>query len=414
MSTLILHLPAGPAGEYAYALSSDGLRAHSHGHAAAALLPDPGRTGQTVAVVPGQALSWHLVTLPQGLSLGGRRSHARLRAVLDGLLEERLLDEPAQLHLALQPRAQAGSPCWVAACDKAWLRGHLQALESAGRPVNRIVADCPPQATAQLRALGTPDSAWLLATGLAPAEEGRGTLACLPLRSDRADPAALATLLQALPADIPVQADPAVARLAETLQRPIQLLTEAERGLAALAQAWDLGQFEFDLGGQSRARRRLLDGWQSFWRAPQWRAARWGAVLALLVQVAGLNAWAWKENQAIATKQAQVRTTLSSSFPQIPVIVDAPVQMQREVAALRQSAGALTTGDLEPLLGAVALALPAGLQPQALQYQDRQLRLKGVTLEAEALADARQRLAGSGLGLQRDGSDLVIHAEARP
>ena len=39
MSTLILHLPAGPAGEYAYALSSDGLRADRHGHAAAGLLP---------------------------------------------------------------------------------------------------------------------------------------------------------------------------------------------------------------------------------------------------------------------------------------------------------------------------------------------------------------------------------------
>src|SRR5256885_865689 len=88
MSTLILHLPAGPAGEYAYALSSDGLRADRHGHAAAGLLPDPGRTGQTVAVVPHQALSWHLVSLPHGVPTGSRRGHVRLRAVLDGLRSE--------------------------------------------------------------------------------------------------------------------------------------------------------------------------------------------------------------------------------------------------------------------------------------------------------------------------------------
>src|SRR5258705_114804 len=174
MSTLILHLPAGPAGEYAYALSSDGLRADRHGHAAAGLLPDPGRTGQTVAVVPHQALSWHLVSLPHGVPTGSRRGHVRLRAVLDGLLEERLLDEPSQLHLALQPQARAGEPCWVAACNKAWLHAHLQALESAGRPVGRIVPECPPQATPQLWAVGSPESAWLLATGLSTAAQGLG------------------------------------------------------------------------------------------------------------------------------------------------------------------------------------------------------------------------------------------------
>src|SRR2546427_7935746 len=91
-------------------------------------------------------------------------------------------------------------------------------------------------------------------------------------------------------------------------------------------------QFDLDLGGGSRTRRRMLDGWQSFLRAPQWKAARWGAVLALLAQVVGINAWAWTENRAIAAKQVQVRSTLATSFPRVPVIVDAPVQMQRERA----------------------------------------------------------------------------------
>ena len=414
MSTLILHLPAGPAGEYAYALSSDGLRADRHGHAAAGLLPDPGRAGQTVAVVPHQALSWHLVSLPHGVPTGSRRGHVRLRAVLDGLLEERLLDEPSQLHLALQPQARAGEPCWVAACNKAWLHAHLQALESAGRPVGRIVPECPPQATPQLWAVGSPESAWLLATGLGTDPQGMDSLACLPLRTDSADPAMLAALLQALPPDTPIQADPALARAAEALQRPVSLLTDAQRGLAARAQSWDLAQFDLDLGGGSRTRRRMLDGWQSFLRAPQWKAARWGAVLALLAQVAGLNAWAWTENRAIAAKQVQVRSTLATSFPRVPVIVDAPVQMQREVATLRQTAGALTQGDLEPMLAAASQALPAGQLPQAMDYQDRQLRLKGVSLEAEALEQAQQHLAGSGLRLQRDGADLLLAPEARP
>ena len=45
----------------------------------------------------------------------------------------------------------------------------------------------------------------------------------------------------------------------------------------------------------------------------RWKAARWGAALALLAQVVGLNAWAWTENRAIAAKQVQVRSTLATS-----------------------------------------------------------------------------------------------------
>ncbi|WP_027014113.1 type II secretion system protein GspL [Comamonas composti] len=413
MSTLILYLPAQAGGDYAYALSSDGLNVDRHGHASAALLPAAGRAGQIVAVLPHQALSWHLVTLPQGLSLSSRRHQPKLRAVLEGLLEERLLDEPVHLHLALQPGARAGQPCWVAACDKPWLLQHLKALEAEGHSVGRIVPACAPSAQAQLWAMGSPESAWLLATGLG----GRESLACLPLNTGHAEhtaPLATQALLQDLPPETPLLADPALAASAETLNHPVSLQTEAQRGLAAAAQAWDLAQFDLDLGGQSRALRRLLEGWQSFWRTPQWRAARWGAVLALLTQVIGLNAWAWKENRAIAAKQQQVRATLSSSFPQIPVIVDAPLQMQRELALLRQSSGALATDDLEPMLTAAAQALPAGQVAQSLDYQERKLRLQLANLPPEALEQARERLAGSGYRLDSEGSDWLLSAESRP
>ena len=59
-------------------------------------------------------------------SAGGQPADTRLRSILEGLLEDRLLDDPAQLHFALQPGARAGSPVWVAVCDRSWLRDHLQ------------------------------------------------------------------------------------------------------------------------------------------------------------------------------------------------------------------------------------------------------------------------------------------------
>ena len=62
------------------------------------------RAGEIVAVVPARALSWQQVTLPQGATAQA----SRLRAVLEGLLEEHLLDDPAQLHFALQPLRPSG------------------------------------------------------------------------------------------------------------------------------------------------------------------------------------------------------------------------------------------------------------------------------------------------------------------
>ena len=121
--------PASASDAYGWALwSADGRQVREHGSAVPALLPS---ADEVLLGVPAAVLSWHQVTLPQG-SLGG---NVRVRALLNGLLEDRLLDDPEQLHFALAPGAQAGAPAWVAACNRAWLRAAVQAIESTGRRV---------------------------------------------------------------------------------------------------------------------------------------------------------------------------------------------------------------------------------------------------------------------------------------
>src|SRR3954469_19457125 len=110
MSTLIVLLPLlpleslGAATPYDYVLSDDDRTPTQHDRAAASLLPSGSGVTEVVAVVPAQALSWHRVELPKGslgrASLGGKGSGRsagsgtpRLRAMLDGLLEDRLLEE---------------------------------------------------------------------------------------------------------------------------------------------------------------------------------------------------------------------------------------------------------------------------------------------------------------------------------
>src|SRR6218665_802709 len=158
-----------------------GPHAPGHASAPAALLPEPARPGaEVVAVVPARALSWQRLLLPPGLPLGAGQQTPRLRSALEGLLEDRVLDDVGQLHFAIEPGAQVGQALWGAVCDRDWLRENLQALEAAGRRVARVVPEFAPgppaSAGPELCALGTPPEAYLVLRrqGAGPGAGGGG------------------------------------------------------------------------------------------------------------------------------------------------------------------------------------------------------------------------------------------------
>jgi len=113
MSTLVLQLPerprlragaseeSGAAGarrrEYAYVTSDDGIDVEAQGHAAAALLPT---RSVVIAVIQEADVSWHRITLPKAPA-------ARLRMALVGVIEESLLEDAENVHLAIAPLAVA-------------------------------------------------------------------------------------------------------------------------------------------------------------------------------------------------------------------------------------------------------------------------------------------------------------------
>ena len=400
MSTLAISLPAQAltaASGLHYVLSGDGRHVTRSGRCTAQLLPRPGRTGETVAVVPPRQLSWQRVTLPQG----ALSQSQRLRAVLEGLLEEQLLDDPAQLHFALQPEPVAGAPLWVAVCERTWLQGALQALEAAGHRVDRIVPAYAPGPTAsgqmECTVIGTPEEASAVLTGMGPEQ----AVAVLPLPAP-----GLVALLQP---QASVRAEPAVAALAERLfGQAVPLLSQDEALLAAASEPWDLAQFDLANNGRQRALRWLGTGVNALWRAPQWRAARWALGLLALLQVAALNLWAWQDARALAEQQAAARAMLQQAFPQVKLVVDAPVQMRKEVALLRQQTGALDERDLEPLLAAAASVLPAGQIPTRIDYAEGALRLTGLTLTEEQRTALAQPLAARGLRASNQDSALVL------
>ena len=408
MSTLIVTLPkvlASPATLFDYVLTLDGQLKSEQSSAPAALLPKKGNALEVVAMVPVQQLSWHQVQLPQGLL--GRRlfqttSPQRLRAVLDGLLEEHLLDDPAQLHFALEPQAPADSPVWVAVCDRTWLQAALQVLEQAGLPVGRIVPAFAPQSLPDsLQVIGEPGDAQVVSTAL-------GGVTVWPLSK------ATVSLLN-WPEGQAIVAAPGVAALAETLfHRPVALQSAAQQSLQAAQTPWDLAQFDLVNSSRSRTWKVLSANLGHFMKAPRWRAARLGLLALLLANVAGLNVWAWKEQAAINAQKMAIREVLTRTFPNVRVVVDAPIQMSRELLALQQANGAASGRDLESLLSHLEAVSPAGYAPTALDFVAGELRLKGPPFKPDEVAAMAFKLKPRGYGLSTEGDSLVIKQVGAP
>ncbi len=403
MNTLVIYLPPAPAGAtlgYDYALTSDSRTLTGHANAPAVLLPAAERGGEVVAVVSVSMLSWHSVELPKGVGRGS----PRLRPILEGLLEDRLLDESEQLHLALAPAATpktADGRVWVAACDKAWLRGHLQALEAAQRQVVRIVPEFSPTTSSlQVHAVGEADQPQLIVTGAAT-----GGVMRVPLTA-----AALALIPSSDPEEeIPVLAEPGVAELAEQiLQCKVSLVTRPQRWLDAARSPWDMAQFDLSSSSRARTFKRLSSVGRELLHAPSGRPARWGVTLLLLVNLTGLNAWAWKAQTALQARRVEVRETLTQTFPLVKVVVDAPLQMEREVAALRQATGAASGRDLEAILSTVSTAIPADRKLTAIELTSGEARLKGLQLSAPESSNIFLQLKNQGYAARLDGDTVFI------
>ena len=356
---------------------------------------------ETLALVPAHALSWHQVQLPPGALASGllkERAAPRARAVLEGLLEDRLLDEPAQLHFALQPDARASGPVWVAVCDRAWLRAELERLAQQGRTPQRLVPEWAPDAPRkELWITGSedaPQALWVDDQGVhrLPLPQGAdaGSSSWLAVR----DSAAL-------------WAEPAVAAIAEkVLDRAPRVTSTAERLQLRAQSGWDLAQFEFSR--RNPLLERLQHAALSFLKADHWRPARLAVLAIAVVHLVGLNAYAWHVNAQTQAQRAQLRAMLSETFPKVQVIVDAPVQMQRELDLLRQSRGAARSSDLDSMLAAVGNTASVGGSAVSLDYAPGELRLTVPGLPADRATTVDADLRNQGLSVQQDGATLLV------
>lgn len=389
------HTTSVAASGYAH-VHSDGQSVLRSATGAAATLST--HAGEVVAVVPYSRLSWLTVQLPPG-------SHGpRLAPVLQGLLEDRLLDEPEQLHIVpapdVQATARAGGTTTVAVCDKLWLREALAPLQAAGLTVQRLVPELSPSDTPVLQVMGEPEQSHSVLTH----EQG-----VTPLPPNTAQWHAFALLQDP---QLQVQAESAmVTRVQSLLQRQARLQSAAQRWVQASQSTWDLAQGEWAQGRAQRLQRLLQAGWQTWRHAPAWRPVRWGVMTLLVMQVLGLNALAWRAQNDMSDQKKAIATVLTRTFPQVRWVVDAPLQMQRELEVLQRNAGRASRTDLEPLLATLAGLMPADQTPTQLHFVEHSLRVRGVNL---GQATQHPSLKAQGLQLRPEGDGWLLQTEPRP
>lgn len=374
------------------------------------------------ALVPAAAISWHRINLPAGL----QRQASRLGLALQSLMEEPLLDEPDAMHLSMQAEWQPNSPGWVAACNKAWLKHHLSQLQGMGHVVHRIVPEWAPSNNAgevSAWVSGTPEDAWIWVNDSQSAWR-------LPLQAGlkywieqlQALPNA-----QNIPSNLVIQADPAVADLAQNTLRHLQsqiqgaaselisswhveVVSALQRYAQAGATNWDLAQFEFAAHGSARWLQKANRLWQSFAKGPAWQAVRWSLAALVLAQCVGLNVAAWQLNAQVKLQRDLQKSILTQSFPNVTV-VDAPLQMAKELDRLQRNSGAVSPRDLEWILQAVGAALPAGQSISNLDYQvqgNGETRLQGLQMSEAQSSDFVKALRNQGLDAQVNGAQWRI------
>ena len=377
--------------EYIYAVTSDGFALASHGRCAASLLP---KADSVVAVLADADVGWHRINLPKAPS-------SRLAAALVGVLEEALLDDAENTLLAIAPEAVAGQPTWIAAVHLPWLRGELSALERAQVFVHRVVPAIWPDE---------------VASGHFCELEGARDTTDITLSWSDSEGVAVMSLEGSLPKRLVPRPGPPGTRWTTTpgaaqaaerwLGMPINVMSTPFRLLQASRTLWNLRQFS--LTRKSQGMRAARDIWRQF-MTPNWRPVRVGLVSLVLLQVVGLNLWAWRQQAEIKARGEMMTQVLKSTFPQVQAVLDAPVQMQREVQALRTVAGKPGEGDLETSLQAAASAWPSD-RPAVdnFLYKDGRLSLAAAGWSDGELSQFRALLAPAGWQLESSEGRVVL------
>jgi general secretion pathway protein L len=362
LTTLFIRLPARADGEGAlsrFALVADGGAIEQQGEGVLRGLGDlVGGARRVVLLLAAVDVALLQVKAPP-------LSATRLKAALPSLVEEQVLGDPADSVLVASPAQSADGLRSVAVVQRAWLEPLVRSVLALGaRAVSALPGQlCLPLHPGQVSAAVGP-SDLTLRDGL---YHGMG-LAMV------ATPEVALQTARALAGDAPL-----------TLFVP-----EAELGLyQALAQdagpATELAadRWEHWIAGSKTTNLDLVPGLGAAGaRATDWQRWRWPlrlALLALVVNLIGLNVqWLRLKREADATRQAMLQT-FKAAYPKETVIQDPQAQMRMNLARAKVGSGQVGPGEftwMAAAFGEAARGLPRPLALTAVEFRERKLNIK--------------------------------------
>lgn len=340
-------------------------------------------------VIPAEAVLLTRATLPRG-------SRRKMRQFLAYAIEDRLVAEPDAVHVAAGPTLDDGQTA-LAVVDKAWLARVLARLDGAGLR--------PRSAWPETLLPALPADGWVMVW------DGRGGF----LRSGEHAGMSLDGGTSTQP---PTALVLSVAEARAAAALPHHLLLRLREGASppdieawshVLGVAVEVGVewMPLQLPDATHGGIDLLQG--TF--APSGSGRDWWPTLRLPLILAGLIAllqvgattteW-WLLSREKQQLQVAMEERFREAFPDARAIVDAPLQMQRNLAELRGTAGQMSPSDFMPLLSRVAPALDADSRGnlRAIRYEASQLSLDVAVTDQAAAENLLRRLTDAGLAGQ--------------
>lgn len=328
-------------------------------------------------IVPASRVLLSSVQLPA-------QNRKKFMQALPYAVEDRIMADPESVHVAAG-EAQENGEMPVAIVARAWLRQVLDSLRgSALKPVR-----------AEVETLLAPSQTgvWSLIWRGSGGFVRQGTHSGIPLDGGDAQhpPAALRLAIETAdnqPASIQLYPDgasaPDLGAWSSGLGIPVtaggdwQWPASAEHGINLLQ-------------GEFAAR-----GTQADW-LPRLRPALMLASLILGLHVAfTIGDWASLkfEKHRLTTSMEQ---SFRKAFPEAKVIVDAPLQMSRNLAELRHRAGMVDHNDFLPLLAQIAPKLGPEARLRGLEYQQENLKIRLILPNPAVAESLRARLPQASL-----------------
>lgn len=338
-------------------------------------------------------------------------SRRRWQTALPFVAEEYTLPDPEDNHVVPGP-ALAEGRMMLAVVDKAWLKRIVEACRTANLSLRRMVPET------LLPAL-TPGT-WVLVWDGSNGFVRTGSASGMALDSGDAHAAPLALQLGLNAA----QNNSSASSPKKIEVRFPQHVPDAQRILPqwdgvpviSAGSAWDWRRAPIPadtlnlLWGDFAPRARISEWW------PKLRPVALILLAALGVEAIGTNIeWAMLATEKNRLTQ-DMEHSFRTAFGETGTLVNAPLQMQRNLAELRHSAGLEDDSDFVPLLDATAstlAALPAG-SVRGLHYESGRLDVDIKLGRGNDFQDLRQRFKNKGIGVQMgDIHDAGNGAEAR-